>query len=51
MLAEALREDQTLAFLDLISIYVNFSNSVIKRVTLVKWLAKGKTVNKSKVYE
>lgn len=46
MLAEVLKEDQALAFLELISAYVNFSNSVIKRMTLVKWLAKGKTVKK-----
>lgn len=49
MLAEALKEDQALAFLEPISAYVNVNNLVIKRMTLIKWLAKGKTVNKYKV--
>ena len=51
MLAEVLKDDQALAFLELVSAYVNFSNSVIERMTLVKWLAEGKTVNKCKVYK
>lgn len=49
MLAEVLKEDQAIAILEPISVYVNFNNSVIKRMTLFKWLMKGKTVNKCKV--
>lgn len=41
MLAEVLKEGQALAFLEPTSTYVNFSNSVIIRMTLVKWIAKG----------
>lgn len=42
MLAEVLNEEQALAFLEPISAYVNFNNSVVKRMTLLKWLAKVK---------